>query len=71
MARQHEHYELQLDEAMIERGYHSDTQTAIWRLIGQKAVSCEAMLDAFAIIDGDADAHAKELVANQPVLFSD
>jgi hypothetical protein len=71
MSRKHEHFELELDLAMAERGYHPDTQTAVWRLIGQKAVSCEAMLDAFTIIDGDADAHAREALANQPALFSD
>lgn len=68
MSRVHEHYELQLDEALIERGYHPDTQQAIWRLIGLTSISCETVLDMFSIVDEDPSKHAQDIEPH-PSLF--
>lgn len=67
--KQRQHFELELELAMDQRNYHPDTQNRIWHLIGSKAVSCEALLDSFAIIEADPVRHEADLTANQPTLF--
>ena len=61
--KQREHFELQLEQAMAERNYHPDTQEQLWRLVGRQAVSCEALLNMFTIVENDHRCH--EMTAQQ------
>lgn len=69
--KRHEHFELDLDVAMGERGYHPGTQHEIWSLIGRKAISCEAMLDMITVLDGDQARHEQNRNLGQEQLFGD